>query len=215
VSFSFAAPGEPSTLLTTFDCKLVAKRYQKEVVVSCNKQHAFNLAEIFEVKDVNGDYTLCVAAKDEAGNLDATRDCQDWTVVVDPPAPPEITDPSDGMPVYDLTPTISGKAISRGTVEFFLGGVKVGLAQADEQGAFTFKFPEPLEEATYVLTAVVTDRAGNPSESSSPTTFTVFAPKPVARAIGGGLGCATSGGSLGLTLLGLLAGAVWRSRRRR
>ena len=59
------------------------------------------------------------------------------------------------------------------------------------------------------------NKAGNPSTEMSRVSFTVFAPRAQARAIGGGLGCATSGGSPWLTLLGLLVGAVWNSRRRR
>ena len=220
VLFTFEAPGEQPELNTSFECRIVAHRLDKEFVGKCSKDQPYNLMTIFgitsaNIKDVNGKYTIFTAARDEAGNLDSTPAFYSFDVVVDPPGPPEVTDPVDGAVVYDLTPTISGKTVSRGTVEFFLGEVKAGLARADEQGLFTFRFPEPLEQTPYVLSAVVTDLAGNPSARSSPISFTVVAPKPQAHAIGGGLGCAASTAEPWLAALGVFAGAALRSRRRR
>jgi uncharacterized protein (TIGR03382 family) len=215
VQFILNAPEEPVELNTTFECKLVSHRYNKEIAGACSKAQGYDLEIDFEINDVNGKYTFSAAARDEAGNLDQTPISYDFDVLVEPPAPPEIISPVDGESVYDLTPTISGKTVEFGTVEFFIGGTKVGLAEADDEGLFTFKFSEPLEQTTHVLTARAINLASNRSEFSQPTSFTVFEPKPMAHAIGGGLGCAASGGTPWLALLGLLAGAAWSARRRR
>jgi hypothetical protein len=215
VLFTFNAPGEPPDLNTTFECKIISRHDGVDREWEhCDKEQFYNLATLFDTEDVNGEYTLSVRARDEAGNLDPEPASYDWRVVVNPPSKPEILEPVDGAEVYDLTPPISGTAVRFGKVSLSLGD-KRGLAEADENGNWTFRFPEPLEQQTHQLTAIVTDVAGNPSPSSDPISFTVFEPKPVAHAIGGGLGCATSGGSPWLTLLGLFAGAVWSSRRRR
>ncbi len=102
-----------------------------------------------------------------------------------------------------------------GTVDVFLNGEKFGPARVDEVGQWSFAFPAELPEGTYSLYGIATDLASNPSKGSEPISFTVRAPKPQAQAIGGGLGCDASGLQPGLALLGLIAGAVWNSRRRR
>jgi hypothetical protein len=216
VPFTLYAPGEPLELNTTFECKLVSQRYDKEIVGPCSRDKSYDLELDFEISDVNGTYTFSVAARDEAGNMDPTPAVYEFDVLVKPPDPPEIFSPGDGEDVYNLTPTISGKAVSQGTVLIYLDGVKAGPADADEkEGLFNFTFSEPLEETTHVLTARVTDLANNRSGLSGPVSFTVFEPKPVAHAIGGGLGCATSGVEPWLALAGLVAGTVLSSRRRR
>ncbi|HYI00819.1 Ig-like domain-containing protein, partial [Hyalangium sp.] len=217
-TFVFDAPGEDPALLTTFECKLVAHRYNKEKEVRCTRTQSFNLTAFFELPDlrsVDGEYTLSVAARDEAGNLDPTPTSYKWLVIVDEPGAPEIISPSPDETVYDLTPTVTGKTVSRGTVEFFLGGMKAGLAGADAEGNFTFRFPEPLEQTTHELTAVVTNLARNTSVPSKSISFIVVAPKAQAQAIGGGLGCSTATAEPWLALLGFVAGAVLSSRRRR
>ncbi|MFL5348871.1 MAG: adventurous gliding motility protein AgmC [Hyalangium sp.] len=217
VNFEFDAPGEPPELAktTTFECKLVAHRLNKEVAGKCAKTQLYNLADVFSTDDVNGTYTLAVAARDEAGNLDSTPATLEWTVSVNPPAAPEIDEPGNGEVVYDLSPIVKGKTVSNGLVEITIGNVKAGVASADEQGDFTFKFPAPLEEGDYQLIAMVTDSAHNPSPLSEPRSFTVVAPKVPAKAIGGGLGCTASSPSPWLAALGLLAGVALSSRRRR
>jgi hypothetical protein len=140
-----------------------------------------------------------------------------WGVVIRSPAPPEITEPSDGAQVYDLAPTVSGRTVPKGQVACYLGETttKIGIAEANEAGEWSLRPPQEMQEGEYTLRCDVTDEAGNPSEEVSRVSFTVFAPRAQAHAIGGGLGCATSGGSPWLTLMELLVGAVWNSRRRR
>jgi hypothetical protein len=217
----FEAPSEPPELskTTTFECKIVAHSLNnKEIVEKCSSPQSYNLAEKFEIEDVNGDYTLSVIAIDEAGNPDPTPASLDWTVAVTPPAVPEISAPQDGEVVYSLSPKISGKTVPKGTVALTIKNgesVRTGIAPADENGEFEFVFPAPLEEGSCQVTAIVTDVALNPSVLSEPRSFTVVTPKGQAHAIGGGLGCAASTAEPWLALLGLTAGAALRSRRRR
>lgn len=216
VTFGFEALNIPPEAGATFECVVIEVLTGKEVNGECSgSEQVFNVAKLFATENVNGDFRVQVKARDLAGNLDSSPASFDWTVIVDPPKPPEILEPADLATVYELTPTISGVATRRGTVELFLGETKVGLVQVDEQGLWAFRFSEQLAEGDYSISGVATDIARNPSTSSEPITFTVRAPKPQAQAIGGGLGCDASGLQPGLALLGLIAGAVWNSRRRR
>jgi hypothetical protein len=217
----FEAPSEPPELIktTTFECRIVALNLNnKEVVDKCSSPQAYNLAEKFEVEDVNGKYEISVVAIDEAGNRDPTPAPWKMTVSVTPPAAPEITVPTDGEVVYNLTPKVSGKAAPGGTVKITIkngDSASTAIASVGEGGEFEFVFPAPLEEGSYQLTAITTDTARNPSVPSESRSFTVLTPKEKAHAIGGGLGCAASTGEPWLALLGLTAGAALRSRRRR
>ncbi|KFE71193.1 hypothetical protein DB31_3323 [Hyalangium minutum] len=220
VLFNFSDPTEEDGLSTTFECKVVAQHLEKEFESPCLGEQPYNLANIFEIandniKAVNGTYTIFVAARDEAGNLDETPASYAFTVIVEPPDAPQIKKPANGDEIYDLNPSVSGNTIPNGSVEFFLDGKSMGSKKADAAGVFTFRFADPLEERAHELRASVTDLASNPSPQSQPITFTVFAPKPVAEAIGGGLGCAASTAEPWLVLLGLFAGGVLRSRHRR
>jgi uncharacterized protein (TIGR03382 family) len=232
VTFAFEGKGEDSDSIVTFVCTVKSLSRKKEVTDSCNALQQFDLAALFEIEDgdevgVNGDYTIQVVARDEAGNVDATAEADDWTVIVKSPLSPEVLEPLHEALVYDLTPTISGKTIRSGEVELVLeweatgemGEVvlkkKEGFAKADEEGLWDFSFPDPLAQTSHRLMAKVTDGAKNKSRFSDPITFTVFEPKPVAHAIGGGFGCAAGGAEPWLALLGFVAGGVLSSRRRR
>ncbi len=213
--FVFDAPTEPLED-TSFECTVQEVASGRQVDARCSTSElTVNIATLFEKENVNGVYLLRASARDEAGNVDSSPCEHRWTVVVDPPGPPEIVDPPNGAVVYNLRPTILGTATAKGTVDVFLDGTKVGPAQVNEEGKWSFAFTEDLPEGTYALNGIATDQASNPSVESEPITIIVRTPRPPAQAIGGGFGCAASGLQPGLALLGLIAGAVWNSRRRR
>ncbi len=201
-----------------FACVIIEVLTGKEVDGECSEsEKVFNLVKLFGKPDLNGKYTVSVRARDPAGNEDALPASYTWNVIVDPPKSPVILEPVDGAVVYALTQTISGKAAPDGRVDLTITseaeGEKVELVRTNPDGSWTFTAALPV--GTYSMKGIATDRAGNVSEMSKPITFTVVAPKPQGLAMGGGLGCAASGAQPGLVLLGLLAGALWNSRKRR
>ena len=215
-NFEFDAPGESPQESIVFACTVLDVATGQEQNGNCkSNEQTINVATLFGKTDVNGDYVLRAIAEDEAGNRDSSPCEYKWTIIVDPPVAPEFLDPVDGAIVYSLQPTISGKASRLGTVDVYLDGTKVGPANVNAQLEWDFAFPKELAEGTYSLQGVLTDVASNPSVLSPPITFTVRAPKPQAHAMGGGLGCASSGMQPGLALLGVIAAAMWRSRQRR
>ena len=87
-------------------------------------------------------------------------------VGVTPPAAPAIT---------AVTPTtIGGTAEPGATVEVFNGGISLGATVANAEGHWSLTIA-PLPSGTYSLTATATDAAGNVSEASSATTWSLDA----------------------------------------
>lgn len=77
----------------------------------------------------------------------------------------DVTPPSVSVtaPVLtnDNTPTISGTAPASSVVELFEGTTKLGEATADTNGAWTFTPSQKLQDGPHLVTAAVTDAAGN------------------------------------------------------
>jgi hypothetical protein len=194
----------PDGAAEAFECLLdAATRF-----TPCEATHVFT-------RLTDGDHTLQVRAKDSAGNVDPTPEVYQWTVVIQPPPSPEVTDPADGAVVDTGTPAISGRAVPRSTVTIYIDGQKSGVAQADDSGLWTFRPPTPLDEGEHTLTTETTDEAGNTSaQRSLEQVFSILLPKGEARAIGGGLSCASSGGGAPPAWL-LLGSGLWLLRRRR
>jgi hypothetical protein len=196
-----------------FDCRATDCSSSSTEIQNC---FSFNLSTTGS-KVVNGEHTLQVSAKDDAGNVDPTPAPFSWTVIVRDPEPPRILEPSNGAEVYDLVPTVRGSTEPKGEVVCYLGNtdIKIGIAEANAAGEWSFRPSQEMKEGEYTLRCEVTDEAGNPSKEASQVTFTVFAPKEQAHAVGGGLGCAASGTGSWLALLGLVAGTMLSPRRRR
>ncbi len=209
--------------VTTFECSLDAENDFQEYPssVECSEGDSRNCTVTVNMnlatagtKRVEGHHQVWVHAKDGAGNVDPTPAFFEWDVVITPPPPPTITEPQSGELIVGVL-TIRGTATHDGQVDVFLGersdSTKLGSAPIiGGKWAFT----QQLEEGSYTMLVDATDKAENTGATTS-VSFSVVPPKPQAAAIGGGLGCAASGAPPWLSLLVLLAGAVWRSRRRR
>jgi len=178
-----------------------------------------------------GRHALRVRAKDEAGNEDKSPASYEWTIILEPPGPPEFIEPVNGSEVFSLVPTISGRTVSMGQVDVFLEALegdveqatvpagcitasKAGLTDASAEGEWTFKPSTELKEGAYWLTARARNEAGTLGACASGIRFTVRAPRPMAHAEGGGLGCASSGPQPGMLLLAVVGAALWNRRRR-
>jgi MYXO-CTERM domain-containing protein len=177
-----------------------------------------------------GEHVLKVRAKDEANNVDEEPAFYKWTIILDPPPAPEVIEPVNDSEVDSLVPTISGKTVPTGQIDIFLEALeegveqsevtpgcvpvsKAGLTDANEAGEWTFKPSTELTEGSYRLTARARNQAGLLSVCTPGIRFTVRAPKPIAHAGGGGLGCASSGTQPGLMLLAVVGMVLWTRRR--
>jgi len=199
-AFEFGSPSGA----TEFECRLDAA----PAFTSCGPTPVFT-------KLSDGEHTLQVRARDSAGNVDPIPEIYQWTVVIRPPLFPEVLEPVDAAIVDTGTPVISGRAEPRNTVTIYIDGQKSGVAQADDSGDWTFRPSTPLAEGEHSLTTEATDEAGNTSaQHSEKRVFSVLIPKGNARAIGGGLSCASSGGASPPAWL-LLGSGLWLLRRRR
>jgi hypothetical protein len=199
-AFEFMSPGGDAT---EFQCQLDSQPF-----TSCGATPVFmNLPE--------GEHILQVRARDGAGNRDDTPEIYQWTIVIILPPVPEIEQPADGATVDTGTPAIIGWAVPKSTVTIYIDGQKSGVAQADDSGSWTFRPPTPLAEGKHTVTTEATDEAGNTSaQHSLERVFSILLPKGKARAIGGGLSCASSGGGAPSAWLLLISG-LWLARYRR
>jgi len=180
-----------------FQCQLDGAAYN-----SCSSIHFFRDLE-------ERRHTLLVRAKDRAGNEDSSPAFYEWFVVIGLPGPPEVLEPVEGAAVAWESFIISGKAKPNSTVTLYFDGKQSGVAQANDSGDWNFRPPEPLLPGQYRLTTETTDVAGNKSEHLSEVrVFTIIESVKDARAIGGGLSCASSGAHPA-SAWGLLGSGLW------
>ena len=122
----------------------------------------------------DGDYTLSATATDLAGNLSAASTGFAITVDSTPPSAPvvlAITDDSgtvgDGI-TNDNTLVIGGTGDAGLSVEVFLNAVSIGTQSIDGAGNWALDHTgTTLADASYTITAVVSDIAGNVSLASA------------------------------------------------
>lgn len=199
-AFEFGSPSGA----TEFECRLDSARSY----TACEATYVV-------AKLVDGEHTLLVRARDGAGNVDSTPAIYQWTVVILPPPFPEVVEPAAGATVNTATPAITGRAVPRGTVTIYIDDKKSGVAQADESGNWTFRPPTPLQAGEHTLTTEATDEAGNTSaQRSDERVFSIVISVGEARAIGGGLSCASSGAHPASSW-GLLGSGLWLAWYRR
>ena len=140
-----------------------------------------------------GEHTLTATATDAAGNVSAPSAAFVLTVDMAVPDVPTILGVSNdsttpataivpGGATNDATPVISGVAEAGATVSLFNGTALIGSAVADVNGNWQVS-PAALPNATYTLTAVATDAAGNSSEASASFTVTIDTAPPPAPGI--------------------------------
>nr|WP_255590384.1 Ig-like domain-containing protein [Marinicella sp. NBU2979] len=165
---------------------------------------------------VDGDYDFSVVVTDGAGNVSPPS--ADQTVRIDTVAPTaaSITSVSDDNGVSnndfitnDNTLLINGTAESGATVEVFLDGLSIGTTTADGTGAWTFDYTGTvLANGDYVLTAGVTDAAGNAGPASAPQALTIDASAPAAPVCVVSPDPASTGTALTATCTGVETDAV-------
>ena len=139
----------------------------------------------------DGPHDVKVVVSDQNNN---TTESPVITVVVDteqPSAPPTPTVPGgNGTATSSTTPAISGTAEPGGSVVVVIDGVTYGPVIADENGHWEIVISPALNEGPHEVKVIVTDKAGNSSES--PVTTIVVDTKdpetPVTPVIPGGSG---------------------------
>ncbi|MDZ7277432.1 Ig-like domain-containing protein [Pantoea eucrina] len=124
----------------------------------------------------NGPHALSVTVRDAAGNVSAAS--ATVTITVDTVAPNattlaianDLTGVSipDGGITNDATPVLSGSAEAGSVVTIFDGTTLLGTVTVDELGAWSFT-TGTLSQGAHVLSATVTDAAGNVSGTTSAT----------------------------------------------
>ena len=129
-----------------------------------------------------GDHSITVIEKDEAGNESAPSDPIEFTVDTIAPAQANVSiidnvgtvtgALKDGDITDDNTPTFSGQTEANGMVIIYNGDEVIGSAKADANGDWTFT-PDTLADGDYQFTATVTDEAGNTGEASAVVHITV------------------------------------------
>ena len=147
-----------------------------------------------------GTHGFQVTATDPLTGHDFTSDPFTVTILTEIPAAPTIA----SVALVEDALIISGTAIPHAEVTVMLdGSVNVGMALADESGAWTLSYTTPVESGVRVFTAEVVDLAGNASASSAGFAIdTRVAVPAITAAIGDagsiGNGAITSDSSLSL-----------------
>ncbi|MFY0578703.1 Ig-like domain-containing protein [Cystobacter fuscus] len=165
-----------------FECKI-----DDDPVSSCFERHV-----VSEELD-NGEHTLLVWARDQAGNVSPSPAKWTWTVEFARPNPPQIIEPANGSTVHTGLPTISGRA--EPGVEYVV--VLIDGNQSGEPvpvgpgGEWVFQPPAQLGEGQHRLSARAKDVHGRLSASLAEEVY-FMVDDGVSRAIGGGLGCYAS-----------------------
>ncbi|WP_147445693.1 Ig-like domain-containing protein [Corallococcus aberystwythensis] len=122
-----------------------------------------------------GSITVTATATDAAGNQSPP---DDTTFTVDLTTPEvDITAPADGATVVSNTVTVTGTSVGATSVTVTFEGTASSPIPVDASGNWSYTLPGPLADATYTVTAVSTDAAGNQSPPDS-STFTVDATAP-------------------------------------
>jgi len=128
----------------------------------------------------DGNYSLTATATDSAGNVSQPSPSFGFTVdtakpdtitalIVTDNVAPVIGNVPNGGSTNDTTPTFSGKVEAGATVTLYNAGSTTPLAVivANDDGTWSYTPSAPLPEATYRITATVTDLAGNVSDIST------------------------------------------------
>ncbi|MCL1842133.1 MAG: Ig-like domain-containing protein, partial [Propionibacteriaceae bacterium] len=95
------------------------------------------------------------------------------TVDAQPPDPPVISGPADGLVTADARPEISGTAEPDSHVVVKAGNVTICSTDADDDGNWSCTPAADLDDGTYTITATATDAVGNQSDPSDQVRFTV------------------------------------------
>lgn len=117
-------------------------------------------------------YVITAVAVDAAGNVSQPSDPRSITVDRTKPAAPVITNPVNGSGTNSPTPTISGTAEANATLQLTIDASPVGVA-VNGAGEWSYVPSSSLSNGAHTVSAVAVDAAGNISDSSATTSFTV------------------------------------------
>jgi hypothetical protein len=123
----------------------------------------------------DGTYEVTATVTDAAGNTSATSAILNFIVDTTTSTAPTIDSLSEDPAAVDNdTPLIiTGTAAVDSLVEVLLNGTVIGTTTTDESGTWAFNYSNtPLPKGDYVLTATITDAAGNIATSDD-FSFTV------------------------------------------
>ncbi|WP_408890221.1 Ig-like domain-containing protein [Myxococcus faecalis] len=166
-TFGFGSDTDP----VTYECSLDGATF-----ITCSNPRTFTgLSE--------GSHTLAVRARDTAGNVDASPATYTWTVDTTAPDAPVIDTPANGVVVPTQRPVISGTGTAGTLVTVSVDGIVLGTAPVDAQGRWTYTPAVDLGQGLHTATATATDAAGNVSDDSAPSEFTVDTVAPDAPVI--------------------------------
>jgi VCBS repeat-containing protein len=141
-----------------------------------------------------GGHVFTAKAIDAAGNLSAASGS--WTIIIDTvqPVQPTITQVIDDVPgvtgpvsnngvTNDNLLTLNGTAEPGATVSIRVNGTQIDTVVAGDNGNWTWQATQPLPDATYKLSVVAIDAAGNSSVPSADFTVTVNTATPTVPTI--------------------------------
>ena len=134
--------------------------------------------------DINPDsYQVTITATDPAGNVSQPSTAVTLNIDITPPATPTIEAADDNAGTIqgdiaengttdDSTPTVRGTGESGSIITLYNGTTVIGTTTV-VNGLWNITPTTALPNGTYTLTAVATDAAGNPSDTSNSISFTV------------------------------------------
>ena len=148
----------------TFECQLDGSGFS-----ACTSPQTYNDL-------IDGEHTFNVQAKDSAGNTDPTPASQSWTVDATAPTLAEIT--SVPTPDNNSSPSYTFNSTEAGAITYG-GDCSSSATAAAIIGDNTIAFDPLLDGLHNNCTIVVTDDAGNASETLNVSAFTIDTVAPV------------------------------------
>ncbi|WP_179038093.1 Ig-like domain-containing protein [Limnobaculum xujianqingii] len=186
----FSGEGEPGSTI-------VIKDKDGEIIGSSIVDEDGNWTVKPEQPLEEGSNELVIVEIDEAGNESDPSDPFEVVVDTTPPAKPEIGGVTDntgdktgpitsGEPTDEKQPEFSGEGEPGSTIVIKdKDGEIIGSSIVDEDGNWTVKPEQPLEEGSNELVIVEIDEAGNESDPSDPFEVVVDTTPPAKPEIGG------------------------------
>ncbi|ATB37715.1 hypothetical protein CYFUS_003140 [Cystobacter fuscus] len=213
VRFEFLAPGESE--VRGFRCEVSDCVSPPTGTRDCTGTRSGARA-VFQLQEGVREGRNCVSVRalDMADNESVKPAHYEWQLDTKAPEAPSIDAPQGSLRVTTRLPSVEGSAEPNVKVLLLLddGTTPAAEATANAQGRWVAYFGQAVADGSHNLKAIARDQAGNDSAEGEVVTLLVDG-RSVARVVGGGLSCASTGG--GGSWLALLALAALRAGRRR